>query len=350
MAYSILSPYIIPPDIKKLKRGNIGDGFILAAVEKLLEPHICECLLSSRKALSDHEIERINATKGLILAGANQLNDYFTVLPGMNPQKIKRIKVPIIPFGIGINGVRRFNIKMSDITKDILRIIHEKIECSSWRCPATIAYLNEQIPELSDRFLMTGCPVQYDTNLLNHVPFSTRDRKIVVTITERDIFWQREVSTINYISGKYRDSEKFLSLHQAFDDPGFVVILRRIMKGKFNMIKRPSALNKYAERKGFRIYRPASVEECQSFYKTCDMHVGSRLHAHLFFLSQAKRSFLTYVDDRCVGFSQAFGFPLCDYNHFDRFLDYDFEIYRSRAINIFQVMQRFLQYLKTQIL
>ena len=350
MSYSILSPYIIPPEVKTLKRGNIGDGFILFSIKKLLEPQICECLLSTRRPLSSEEIARINATKALILAGANQLNDNFTMLPGMDPQGIKRIKIPIIPFGIGINGIRKFNRKMSDITKDILKIIHEKIQFSSWRCPATVAYLNEHIPELSARFLMTGCPVQYDTNLLNHIPFYSPDQKIIVTITERDVFYEREFSTIKYISEKYMNSEKILSLHQEIDTPRFPVLLRRIVKGQFNKIRKPSALHGYAESRGFRIYRPTSVEDCQAFYRTCDMHVGSRLHAHLFFLSQAKKSFLTYVDDRCVGFSEAFAFPLCDYRNLDQYLGYDFEIYRTHALSSFEVMKIFLSYVKTQIL
>jgi hypothetical protein len=260
----------------------------------------------------------------------------------MDLQGIRHIKVPIIPFGIGINGLRKFNRCMSDTTKDILRILHETIPFSSWRCPQTIAYLNAYIPELSDRFLMTGCPVQYDANLLNAVPFSSLDHKILVTITERDVFYEREYSTITYISNKYMNSEKILSLHQEFDAPKISVLLRRIIKGQFNKIRKPSALHRYAESRGFRIYRPASVQECQDFYRTCDLHFGSRLHAHLFFLSQAKKSFLTSVDDRCTGFSQAFGFPLCDYRNFDHYVSYDFEIYRQRALAQYGVMKQFL--------
>jgi hypothetical protein len=239
---------------------------------------------------------------------------------------------------------------MSDITKDLLKIIHEKIQFSSWRCPATIAYLNEHIPKLSDRFLMTGCPVQYDTNLLNLIPFSSSDRKIVVTITERDIFYKREFSTIKYVSEQYMNSEKILSLHQEFDDPRLRVLLRRFVKGQFSKTRKPSAIHRYAENRGFRIYRPTSVEDCQAFYRTCDMHIGSRLHAHLFFLSQAKKSFLTYVDDRCVGFSEAFAFPLCDYRNLGQYMGYDFEIYRERALTHFEVMKTFLRSVNTQIL
>ena len=72
------------------------------------------------------------------------------------------------------------------------------------------------------------------------------------------------------------------------------------------------------------------------------MHVGSRLHAHLTFISRNKWSFLTYVDDRCLGFSEFLDFPLIEPGDLNRHLEDDFEIIRSNAQKSFQTMQKFV--------
>jgi hypothetical protein len=294
--------------MQNARKGNIGDGFILSRILELLHPHECRHILTSRKNLSDDDIRKINTTKGLILAGTNQLTDFFSIVPGLTLTQLSRIEVPIIPFAIGINGLRKHNMKMSDLTKTVLEEIHNRIKYSSWRCGLTIDYLVKHIPSIEHKLLMTGCPVIYD--------------------------------------------EKILSLHQVFEGPTLWNFVRSFIgRRKIYMHKKKvMALRAYAKDKGFDIFVPGNVEECWEFYRKCDMHIGSRLHAHLFFLSQAKRSFLTYVDERMTGFSRDLGFPLCDYHSFDAYLGYDFEIYRANSIRLHQTMQKFVTYLKEEIL
>lgn len=345
MSYSVITPYIIPPELQQKKAVNIGDGFILNSLTKLLLPSECKYLFTSRKSLSDDDIRKINSTKAVILAGANQLNDKYTIVPGMNTSTLDKINIPIIPFGIGIHGIEKYNQRMSETTKNILKLIHERIKFSSWRCPLTIEYLHNNLPELASQFLLTGCPVIYDDKLLNSSKlFSTQSQQIVVTVTERLEFWDREVKTIDFVFNNYPKSGKILSLHQDFLE----------LENKVNLSKKydktPLSLREYAQHKGFKIFKPASVDECFNFYDKCDLHMGSRLHAHLYFISQAKKSFLTYVDERCTGFSKLLKFPICDFNHLEKYLDYDFDIYRSNSIKNFEVMQKFVSYLKEHIL
>ncbi len=111
MSYSVLSPNIIPAEMQKTRKSNIGDAFILYRILQLLRPHECIYILTSRKNLSDDDIRKINTTKGLILAGTNQLTDSFSIVPGLTLNQLNRIEVPIIPFAIGINGHRKQNTK-----------------------------------------------------------------------------------------------------------------------------------------------------------------------------------------------------------------------------------------------
>lgn len=357
MSYSVITPYIIPPELRHKKVVNIGDGFILNSLTQLLLPNECKYLFTSRKPLSDSDIHKINSTKALILAGANQLNDNFTIVPGMDVNKLEKINIPIIPFGIGIHGIQKQNQRMSELTKNILKVIHEKIKFSSWRCPLTIEYLNNNLPELAAKFMLTGCPVMYDDKILSYSKFSSDAKTIVVTVTERLDFWDREVKTIDFVYDNYRKSQKILSLHQDFLELENKVNPRQSKFFKTLQIKvlrkydkTPLSLREYARHKGFQIFKPTSIDKCFNLYNNCDMHIGSRLHAHLYFISQTKKSFVTYVDERCAGFSKLLQFPICDFNHLQRYQNYDFDIYRRNCIKYFQVMQDFVGYLKKDIL
>lgn len=356
MSYSVLTPYIVPEEIQHRKAVNIGDGFILNSIIELLKPYKCRYLFTTRKLLLEKDIAQINRTKALILAGANQLNDTFTITPDMDLAKLQKIQVPIIPFGIGIYGVESQNSRMSLLTSVILQKIHQQIKFSSWRCNLSIEYLKNFLPELQDKFLMTGCPVMYHHNIIKDKKFSEQAKKIVVTVTERGDFWEREVETIRFVSQKFPHSRKILSLHQDFASLGKNPPAKKSwfpltkLQSSPQVKSPPVLLREFAQEQGFQIFQAKSVAECLKLYNKCDLHIGSRVHAHLYFLSQAKKSFLTYVDDRCLGFAKTLDFPICDFHKIDEYLDYNFEIYHQNCLKSFQNMQNFVSYLKEEIL
>lgn len=316
----------------------------------------CGSAFSSREALSDDDIAKINSTKVLILAGANQLHDDFSILPGMTLDRLKEIKIPILPFGIGIYGDERRNRCMSSKTKDLLREIHQRIEFSSWRCPRTVDYLTEALPELASKALMTGCPVMYG----NREPLKTGDRAnhklnneavkhIVVTVTDRADFWERELSTLKFVCQKFKNAKKTLALHQNFfilrqdlDSASLKSLAKLALTEQYE--KTPLMLRTFAKKNGFKIFIPQSVEQCFDLYDNTDLHMGSRLHAHLYCLSRYKPSFLTYVDDRCLGFSEALDFPICDASRLDSYLGYDFSRCQLKIQALNSVMQGFVRY------
>ena len=98
-SFSVLTPYPIPPELAERKVPNIGDGFIERAIFDQLVPHECRASFSWRVPLNDEAIEQINDAGPLILVGANQLNDNFTIAPGMTPEQFARIRVPVLPVG-----------------------------------------------------------------------------------------------------------------------------------------------------------------------------------------------------------------------------------------------------------
>ena len=71
--------------------------------------------------------------------------------------------------------------------------------------------------------------------------------------------------------------------------------------------------------------------------------MGTRLHAHLLFLSRNKRSYLVPVDERSTGIAQALGFPLPLPDTLERNWDFDFEVVRRHAREHYKTMRQFVE-------
>ncbi len=341
---AVLTPYQIPDSLKKQKVVNLGDGFILRAIERLLGRFDESLTYSPRVELSEAAIAAISAAPGVILAGANQLNDRYTVWPGLTADFIRDRRLRLFPFAIGVHGEPGKTDCLSSETKDVLRAMHENIEYSSWRCPRTIAFLSREMPELSGQLLMTGCPVAYDQPLLEGVPFSSATRRVAVTVTERGDFWERETAVIDFVAREFPRAERFLVLHQNYSPPKpHERFFQQVLPHPWPMANQYQRLRHYAVRRGYRILCPHNADECSELYRSVDLHVGSRLHAHLLSLSLAIRSVLVPVDGRSVGMSEFLGFPLCEPADLQRGLATDFESVRAKAIEAYSVMMRFVQ-------
>jgi len=339
-AYAALSPYLIPPALSNKKRVNYGDGIILRAIERHVGRLSPGGILSPRMPLSAHDKQKLTLSSGVILAGANQLNDNYTIWPSLTPDQLRDLPVRFIPFGVGIHGEDGRTSELSPQSREIISIIHERILFSSWRCPATVEYLRKSLPHLSEKFLMTGCPVLYDRPLLDGAPFAERIDRISVTVTERGDFLQRELSLLRHVAQALPSTTRFLTLHQNFSPPASFESLRhRLGRSPANQVE---TLRLEARRLGYKILIPRSADELIRFYKTIDAHVGSRLHAHLLCLSLAKRTALIGVDGRATGIAEHFGFPLYAPENIAEGLRENFEPIRDRARSTFPVMQKFL--------
>lgn len=341
--YSALTPYLIPPALAGKKVVNLGDGFILRAIERWVGQFAPECTVSPRVKPGAAEMAALARGKGVILAGANQLNDRYSIWPGLKADEVRTSGMRFIPFGIGLHGEVGYTDGLTAETLQILRAMHEQIEYSSWRCPATVRFLEAQLPELKGRMLMTGCPVTYDDPLLNGTRFLAVEKRVAVTVTERNEFWERETRTIDFVSRRFPRAERFLVLHQNFSPAGRFESLKHRLLPYTEVTNPYERLRWYAAKRGFRIISPPTADACLAFYRTIDLHIGSRLHAHLHFISQNKRTFLVAVDGRASGMAEYLGFPLCDPVDFETYLDFDFETVRARAQAGFEDMKRFLQ-------
>ncbi len=347
---AVLTPYPIPAALRGKKVVNLGDGFILRAIERLIGRFAPRLVHSPRIAPASDVFEDLARASAVILAGANQLHDGYTVWPGLEAGVIAKRRLALIPFGIGLHGEPGKNDGLSQATREVLIEMHRHIEYSSWRCPDTLAVLNRDVPEIAPQCLMTGCPVLYDHPLLEGRAFSSEARRVAVTVTERGDFMGRESAVIDFAARHFPRAEKFLVLHQNYSPPSAWEPLRaKLFRAAPDSLNPWQRIRHHALRRGFKIIAPRNADECLHFYNSIDLHVGSRLHAHLLCLSRAKRSALVPVDGRSRGMAAYLGFPLCSPEALEQGLDCDFESIRANALASFATMQTFLSSIQARL-
>jgi Polysaccharide pyruvyl transferase len=340
MTFAAITPHAYRPfDIKVLGK-NIGDGFILKAVERFLGPIAPDMCVPARRPPTAASLQKLKTVSYVVMAGANQLHDHFSPWPGLSADDMRRKTFRFVPMGVGISGKHGGGLDLIPEAKERLLAMHERISFSSWRCPRTVEALVQVLPELRDQLLMTCCPVLLDKPLLDGQDFRKEQGTIAATITDRDDFWDRESTMLKRIADVFPKSRKLLILHQDFS-----ILPASLKKTSLSDIVNgpPRKIRAFAKSIGFEIKVLRSAEEGVALYRdVVDLHFGSRLHAHLLMMSLAKWSYLTYVDERMSGISEFLGFPLCQPGSIDKHLDFDFEIVRRQARKAHLTMQKFV--------
>ncbi|UIY25049.1 hypothetical protein LZK76_04530 [Rhizobium leguminosarum] len=204
---AVLTPFLVPPSIRHQKKVNYGDGFILRAIERQVGRFSQSAMFSPRTPLVDEDFARLQSHRYVILAGANQLKDDFAPIAKMKASTLRKSNLVFIPFGIGLHGEAGFNEGFTDNASEILSIIHERIEYSSWRCPLTKGLLDTALPALREQTLMTCCPVVMDRPLLDGSKFERNLSTIAVTITDRGDFWDREIPVLKEVAELFPEKE-----------------------------------------------------------------------------------------------------------------------------------------------
>jgi hypothetical protein len=146
---------------------NIGDFLITERARELFDYFLDdEIVILDRFKNLDGDIDLINKGRFLVLCGgpAYASDIYKGIYPLVDD--LTKIKVPIIPFGLGWCG-RPSNpneFRFNNESKDFLDSIHSNIKTSSCRDHITVNVLKNCG---YNNITMTGCPVWYDINSIS---------------------------------------------------------------------------------------------------------------------------------------------------------------------------------------
>ncbi len=333
---------------------NIGDFLITDRARRLFEEYVDdEIVILDRTQKLDPHLDLINSSRLLVLCGGPAYTP--DIYQGIYPlvDDLSRIKVPIIPFGLGWCGRpagRPMEFRFEAKAREFLTKVHNQIANSSCRCDITRAVLANNGFE---NVTMTGCPVWFDLpsigkefkerRSIDHIVFTTAADPKLIGQTWR---------LIRMLKKQFPGARVTMSYHRGILPDKHTTI--RATTGYLLMYLGAKALNSRIQIKDVA-YDLKKLD----FYDDCDLHIGYRVHAHLYFLSKRLPSILINEDGRGEGMVETMGLPVFNIGDRDLVENVERQLNTYRESNFasfkkigryidghFEVMKAFLQGLK----
>ena len=289
---------------------NVGDYLIGDRAIRLLKTYLDDDIVQIDRFLPlDDHLDTVNNARALILCGGPAYAK--NIYPGIYPltEQIDKIKVPIIPFGLGWSGKpfeQPEEFAFDEKARLFLERVHEEIENSSCRDVLTEKILKQNGFQ---NVTMTGCPVWYD---LDHIHKAyeapSKIKRIVFSTGASSSLVQQTWELIKLTRRKFPEAHIHVTFH------------RGILPGRSTPPRKGVAYTLIAllsKLKGLSVHDVSGNLDKIDFYKDCDLHIGYRVHAHLLFLSQRKPSLLINEDGRGLGMTLSFGLPVLNFNQSD---------------------------------
>jgi hypothetical protein len=348
---------------------NIGDWFVTKVIDRILD---YEELLIIHRDASDREWDVVNSEcEALILKGGNYIqSDWLTREFGID--LFRKIKIPIILFGVGVQAAKSERIRFEPEEVEILRYIHEHSACSAVRGHRTAEAL-EGIG--IHNVVVTGCPTAYwsrrsqltvrephdaragfsfrqslysDEPAVYEAQFraieTVRDRfgRVTVILQGEEVLLQRYLEARRWgAEHEARITPVDARLSRLVRTPLVTSALRAEIHDRFGRWTRPGFLDWFMDNTFFSY----DVGEYLETYRRQGTVVGCRLHSNLVSLANGTPTmFLTY-DQRTQELVELFDVPSCDVRDFGPHIDVlaqDWRPFEKRYMQQFSEMRRFL--------
>ena len=287
---------------------NVGDFLITNRALNLLETIAPEYDFIKYPHWNEiDDIKFVNNSQGIIILGGPgyQMNMYPGVYKLSND--FAEIKVPIYTLGSGWKGkpgdrATEKLYKFTDSAQLLLSSMEKTYAGMSCRDHQTVRALKNNGYE---NITMTGCPVWYDLQSLGkEFQAPTELKRIVFTPAQDYIYSDQSIEIMNYLNKRFRDSRIIVSFHRGI--------------GKVDeYTPEADAINTkkiadHASDLGFEVVDVSYDADKLKFYDDCDLHIGYRVHAHIYFLSKRLPSILIHEDGRGNGVTEALNSPGID--------------------------------------
>lgn len=140
-----------------------------------------------------------------------------------------------------------------------------------------------------DDVCMTGCPAWYDIELVRERGKAKykEPKRIIISDPASKYFYRECLSLTDFIIRRFPNAEVSFVFHRGRDKDFSEELANR----------RIQILDIAGSCDGFEIYNE------------CDLHIGYRVHAHIYNLSRRQNSILIEEDGRGAGVDQALGLP-----------------------------------------
>jgi hypothetical protein len=325
-----------PPFWRHDEPKNIGDWFITKVIDRILD--IDELLVVSPDA-DQAAFDEVNSTcDALILKGGNYLHPGGLLRRAVGMSVLRRIKVPIVMFGAGVQAGLGEDVWFDDEDIEILRYIHESSAASCVRGWSAAEAL-ERIGITNT--VVTGCPTLFwrrQPQVTIRRPgddsavFSFRDG----LFTRDEAYYKNQFIAIERVRDLFSrvtvalqgEEVALQDLHMATAwgaESGGVVRPDAAVKGLMRLRRTPlvvSDLQTAVHERYDRYTRPALVDwiSANSFfswdigdyldlYRSVDLIVGCRFHGNLLALANGTPAYYLTYDQRTEELVELLGLP-----------------------------------------
>lgn len=303
-------------------KNNAGDYLIKFRAKQLfakLRPDRKIIDMNGWETMTQLNLEVINESKALILMGGPALvEDMVPRVYGL-ANALEKIKVPIVMMGIGWKSQKgnwedTYNYKLNAKTYELIQKVNHSGYISSVRDYHT---LNALRFNNCDNVLMTGCPAYYDQNHIQTEFIPKENKKVAFSLG---------VSFIESPSMFKLMKENILACQALFSDKAFEVVFHHSLnREKFSSayqsashhVKKHNMFADWLEENNIKYSDiSGSAENLMNYYSEIDLHIGYRVHAHIFMNSIGKKSILISEDGRAKGVKGAISGVVLD-GYFD---------------------------------
>ena len=280
---------------------NAGDHLIGHRARALLTQYVDKEIVNvDRRHIKDAHYDLFNEAKAVILCGGPAYQK--EMFPKVYPIDLERIETRVIPMGLGWKGSLRTSpesFEFSPETQKFITEIHSRIEVSSTR-----DLVSEHVIRSTgvSNVSMTGCPAWYDLERKDRAyEFVSSPTRIVYSMPAKP--QENVLETLNLISKAFPRAEKVLALHHGWKPA-------RSKHGD-KMFKWHLKVAALASLRGWRTQAIADgLAKFEELYDWADLHLGYRVHAHIYSISQQSASILINEDSRGVGQVTTLGGPM----------------------------------------
>ncbi len=285
---------------------NMGDFLIYERTKALLREHkgMADYLeFHSRRESLDPHLDEVNATKAVIICGGP--GTVWNMYPRTYPlaSNLDDVKVPIVIMGSGWYGVPGDDVTLEQYGFNVsTKGLFEKIRRQGNNIGVR-DYLTERALQNNGitNVTMTGCPSWYDLEHLDddfEAPAAIKT--VVFTPPAKRVFQRQAVEVMDMLRRLFPDTRLVCSFHRGIEAD------EQTPQEEASWI---GELAQTAGELGYEVMDTSYGLEKVSFYEECDLHVGYRVHGHIYFLAKRKPSFLIHEDGRGRGASEALGLP-----------------------------------------
>jgi hypothetical protein len=285
---------------------NAGDYLIIERCKNLLTSIYPNCIITQFERLFslENSLDDINKYDILIFGGGPGYipNLYPAHMPLVSD--LNRIKVPMFVLGMGWFGEdgrseTLYNYSLTGATLDLFKRVERDTKFLGCRDWFSVNVLRNS--GISGGY-MTGCPAWYDLNYVNQTKV-IRDpaqglKKICISDPASLENFDLALQVAKYIHGNLPNTHIKFIFHRG---------------DKTDQLTHVSAGNKMQELRtgleelGIECKNIAYGSEGFHEYDDCDLHIGFRVHAHIYNLSIRNISILIEEDGRGAGVNSALG-------------------------------------------